>query len=706
MSESEKDIINKYRKKIKKYASEESVSKKEIGEFSKEYVRFREESLSVTTSKYENLCNSIENIIKIAPPKKYELKLKKSIEEAHLNISPSGAASFAVSVSILLIFVAIFLALTSYLIFGILTIFIPLALVIAGVALINPLTKLPIYIADHKRLKASNQIVLCVLYVVMYMRHTSNLEHAIKFSAEHIKPPLSLDLRKIFWDIETGKFSTIKESLDSYLEKWRDYNLEFLNAFHLIESSLYEPSEERRITLLDKAMDTILEGTYDKMLGYTHNLKNPITMLHMLGIVLPILGLVIFPLVGSFMGGLIKWYHLAFLYNIILPSVVFVFGLNILSKRPTGYGEGVVTKEITKKRENLFWFCFFIFGIFLILGFFPLIIHLIFPDIDFAIPLLGNFLNYSNGNGPFGVGALMFSFFIPLGAAISLGYYYRKKTKKLIKLRNETKNLEREFASSLFQLGNKIGDGIPAEVAFSSVAKNMEGTPSGNFFRIVDSNIRQLGMGIKEAIFNKKTGALMSYPSSLVQSSMEVLLESSKKGPQVVSRSLISISNYVSRINKINERIKDLLAEIISSMKSQIAFLTPAIAAIVVGIASMIVNIIVKLSIKFEQFQLTGGGGEMVGASSSLGTITQLFNVKDIIPGFFFQIVVGIYVIQSVYVLTVLENGIEQGSDKINEQYMLGKNLYKSIFLYVIIAAIVVISFNLLAEGILAGTQF
>ena len=148
-----------------------------------------------------------------------------------------------------------------------------------------------------------------------------------------------------------------------------------------------------------------------------------------------------------------------------------------------------------------------------------------------------------------------------------------------------------------------------------------------------------------------------------------------------------------------------MLAEIISSMKSQISFLTPAIAGIVVGIASMIVNIIVQLGEKFQQFQLSGES-EMTGAAGSLQTITQLFNVKDIIPNFFFQLVVGIYVFQSVYILTKIENGIENGTDKINEQYLLGKNLYKSVFLYIIIAAIVVILFNLLAKGILAGTEF
>ena len=62
------------------------------------------------------------------------------------------------------------------------------------------------------------------------MRHTSNLEHAIKFAAQHIDAPLSLDLER-FSGIWKLVFSTIKESLDNYLETWRHYNLNLLHHF-------------------------------------------------------------------------------------------------------------------------------------------------------------------------------------------------------------------------------------------------------------------------------------------------------------------------------------------------------------------------------------------------------------------------------------------------------------------------------------------
>jgi hypoxanthine-guanine phosphoribosyltransferase len=59
----------------------------------------------------------------------------------------------------------------------------------------------------------------------------------------------------------------------------------------------------------------------------------------------------------------------------------------------------------------------------------------------------------------------------------------------------------------------------------------------------------------------------------------------------------MSISEYIKNIDKINERLKDLLAEIISDMKSNMTFLAPLLSGIVVALSSMIISILNKLNI-------------------------------------------------------------------------------------------------------------
>jgi hypothetical protein len=174
---------------------------------------------------------------------------------------------------------------------------------------------------------------------------------------------------------------------------------------------------------------------------------------------------------------------------------------------------------------------------------------------------------------------------------------------------------------------------------------------------------------------------------------MKVLVESSKKGPVIASKAVLSVSKYIKEIHRVNERLKDLMTDIISSMKSQIAFLTPVISGIVIGITSMVSAIISKLG---TQLQQTATGAQ--GAAQAT-TITALFG--DTIPTFYFQLIVGFYVVQIIYIMTVLSNGIENGEDKLNEEYLLGGNLINSTRLYCATSLIIILIFNVIAASIL-----
>lgn len=676
---------------------------------SREYLQFKQASMPPRITFYEDLCNRAEKVLAIAPDKKTQEDLKEHIRVAHLDISPKGVYSFAVLAPLLYVVIGImfsFLVLQS--------LFFVIFFLLSGIAAMFTLLKVPSLIANTWRMKTSNQMVLSVFYIVTYMRHTSNLELAVEFAADHLAPPLALDLKKVLWDVETESYDSIKESLNDYLQTWRKYNMEYIEAMHLIESSLYEPSEDRRLNLLDKSLDVILEETYEKMLHYAQNLKSPITLLYMLGIILPILGLVILPLVVSLMEG-VKWYTLAVLYNITLPLAVYLLGRSVLSSRPTGYGDTDISEENPelKKYRNLLVnvagfelkispkiIAFGLFIVLLILGLLPFIIH--WADPYFDIPI-GNFklLEYRESaegvvSGPFGIGASLLSLCVTLSLGVSIGVYYKLTSMNVIKLRNRAKELEQEFASALFQLGNRLGDGMPAEMAVGKVAQVMQDTVSGNFFATVSSNIRQLGMSVEDAIFDPQRGALVYFPSTLIESAMKVLIQSVKKGPRVAAQALLNVARYIREIHRVNERLQDLMSDIVASMNSQIKFLTPAISAIVIGITSMITSILGQLSSQLSTVTQ--------GASADAPQAGILASFGQGIPTYHFQIIVGIYVVEIVYILTVISNGIENGADVLTEKYTLGKNMVNASIIYCSAAAILIVLFNVIAGSILTNT--
>lgn len=700
---------------------------------SQDYENFKRQYLPTHLSWYERACNFSEKVFKVAPDKKTVPKLQEAIQTCHLHITPTGVMSFSLLAPALIILISIVLGfMLPFALTGgeFVEFFFVLSGLIGALAIIVPLQKAPFSFARQWRMRASNQMVLCTFYIVTYMRHTSNLELAIDFAAEHLGPPLSIDLKKIIWNIETGKFDSIRESLDDYLVSWRETNMEFIESMHLIESSLFESSEERRITTLDKSLTVMLDETYEKMLHYAHGLKGPITTLHMMGIILPILTLVILPLAVSFMDG-IQWYHLLMFYNVGLPLGVYYLAQNILSNRPSGYGETDISEDNPEFRKfrsviikmgkdelrlNPATFAVLVAGFFFFVAISPLLLWQMGGDCADIVIGNGIFLerkcdvaepgniqyslldyrkdmkNIENDKmlGPYGLGATTLSFGIPLALGVGAGLWYRLRSKNVIKIRTRAKKLENEFASALFQLGNRLGDGYPAEIAFQKVAYAMQGTISGKFFELVSMNIQKSGMGVERAIFDPHNGALLQYPSHLIESSMKVLVESSRKGPLIASQALINVAEYIKQMHRVDERLRDLMSDVISSMTSQIKFLTPAIAGIVIGITSMITQILGKLGSKLGEF-----GGEDGGAMGAGGALFQMFG--NGVPTYYFQIIVGLYVVQIVFIMTLMINGIQNGADKLNERYLLGNNLIKSTITYCMIALVVMLLFSLVA---------
>ncbi len=692
-----------------------------------EYEKFKKEVMPAHFSLYEKMCNLSGKLLKISPDSKKAAILQESINTAHLNATPAGTTSLSILAPLAFILVGLLLSVMVPALYGNgPSMFFIIFFLLAGLGIMVPFQRLPEFLANSWRLRASNQMVISVFYIVTYMRHTSNLELAIEFACNHLSGPLSLDLRKVLWDIETEKYSSLKESLDAYLETWRKWNLEYIEAMHLLESSLMEGSESRRQELLDKSLDVILEETYEKMMHYAQNLKSPITTLHMLGVILPILGLVILPLAVNFLldaqgNPIVKWYHIALLYNIVLPIGVYYMGRTILAQRPTGYGDTDISEDIPElskykkiiirlgQKEILIsplYLCVILGILMLLLSLVPIMLHVSgFNNLGFGQENTATdcgrdycFVTYKTDDygiktGPFDLASSIISILFPLSFAFSVGLYYRMKSKNLIKIREEVKSLEDEFASALFQLGNRLGDGLPAEVAFESTSRIMQDTAAGRFFRLVSANIQKLGMSVASAIFDPKVGAITSFPSRIIESSMKVLIQAIRKGPKIAAEALINISRYIKEMHRVTERLKDLLADVIVSMKSQISMITPIIAGIVVGLTSMITNILGKIGPVLQQ--------RGTDDPSIADQIPQLFG--NGIPTYYFQIIIGLYVVQIIYILTVLSNGIENGSDKLNEDYLIGRNLIRSSLIYSFISIIIMIVFKIIGDMVLQG---
>jgi len=180
---------------------------------------------------------------------------------------------------------------------------------------------------------------------------------------------------------------------------------------------------------------------------------------------------------------------------------------------------------------------------------------------------------------------------------------------------------------------------------------------------------------------------------------MRILIESAKKGLKIAAISMMSISEYIKNINKITLRLRDMLAEIVSDMKSNMSFLAPLLSGVVVGLAAMITGILTKL----DSLDLAGESVSALGGLSNIVGPDGIFQVTNMIPPYFLQIIIGIYLVQMIFILTKTLVVIDSGEDKLQATNKTGKNLRRGIMLYFVTAVLAILALFILTNIVLGN---
>lgn len=655
---------------------------------SAEYQLFEQEKLR-EGEWFEKACNFIKGIgLSVTLAETDKKKLQDQIDVLGINVRPEDVYGLGM------------MSLLGFAVLGII-LFIPLGLPGLLVSLVGFLSFM--YLKDYpsrliqvRQAKASSELILAVLYMVIFMRTTSNLEAAVKFVADNLDTSLSNDFKKLLWDVSARKYAGIKEALDDFVDKWKEYSPVFVDAIHLIEASLYQGSDEARVNMLNKSLDLTLEGTFESMTRYANALRMPINMLYMMGIMLPTLMLVMFPIMGSFLSDVVNPGMLTFLYDVALPIGVLMFAQYSLAKRPAGFPVPDINKHPTVPRDGMFNFKYANK-----VEQYPAWIPAVIAALLIILPVpfyIANSVSPTPQENDVYVTLL-----IPIAPAAGILIYARLLTKDRIKIRTQISNIEREFAEATFQLGNRLSEGYPLEIALTKVSTVMKGTETASFFQRISKNITELGLDVKEALFGKEHGALQYYPSAIVKSVMRVAVMSAKKSMEVAATSLINMSNYLRDLHRIDEKVQDILNETLSSMKFQASFLAPVISGLVVGLTAMILIILDILGQQVAALSTGEGGMSFGGGAWVLG----IFQVSEAIPLWVFQPVVGIYVIEMIVLLMVIDAQVELGGDKLFTLKLLGSMIPIGMIIYIITTFAVTTVFTGIARvAVTAGVAF
>lgn len=685
---------------------------------SREYVEFllEEQKTRELRSWYEKLCKFSETL-KLKPPKKLEEKFKLDIVFSGMNITPTGVFSASllslIVLTLLLVPLSLFVSDPSSLMF---------LFVIPAIAFWY-IYSFPSFRAHVVRVQAGDESIKVILYMAIYLKLNPSFEGAVNFACAHAKGPITDDIKKAMWDLQIGKYRTVEQALSTYTNKWVWWNEDFVRSISLLYGVLIEPTEAGREGILRKALSYILDTTHQKMKKYVEDVSSPIMMLHVMGLMLPAIGLIMFPMVSIFLHQAVKVPELILGYVVILPAFNLFFINRILQKRPGAFMVPDISKHPELPPEDFFaiklgktkiYVPILILSVLIsllimtygLLHFVDLWTNLVNPPVDIVnrlgcVPASGPIECILLNEAKMSPRNLIATFSVTGGFSAGIILFFYLRSFQRIKIRNEIKNIEADFQIGLFSLGNYLSEGYPIEVGMQKSLDEyqklgMQKRPMYGFFLRLYESMKNFGMTFKRSLFDKQYGLLKYYPSVLINEIMKILADASEKSAVLLGSISKTIATYLDNVYAIEAKIRELLEETRASIRLQASFVIPMVTGMVGALGIFILNMLRILAEKLAEIERTLGI-QIISDSGSAATSFINYLVGDftkVVPMTVLQATVGIYTVEVVALFAMLLSGIENGFDKTARDWEIAQTSIKAIAIYALVNLFALIIFN------------
>jgi Flp pilus assembly protein TadB len=502
----------------------------------------------------------------------------------------------------------------------------------APLAVLAFLADHPKRLAERMKVQSLGKMPDAVNYMVMSMRNVPSLDRAVGFAADNIDEPLAAAMRRVLWDVYMRKYPSIEESFLAFAQEWGAWNDDFKRSLFAVRAGEMEGSREGLQRALDKAADIVLSGTKRRMEGFAASLSGPTFVLFTLGILLPMMLGALLPMAS--MGGLsLGPWEMAVLLDIIFPLATFAFAQNILGKRPGTSPPPKMTRKMPASSRRM------VLAVSLLSG--VALAALALPQLTGALEGVGNTLGFV---------PLLWAVALPVG--IYLTFTSLDSMKELARMRR----LELEFPDALFQLGSRIGEGMPVEAALAKTAETMKGTEAASLFERTAFALRLTRSTLDDVLFGKN-GILANHPSRTVTASMKMVVEMVKKDSAAAGQAVVGISHYLKDLRKLDSDIRVQLGSVMDTMRTTAIFFAP----LVMGVTAALFTV---LSTVTQGIDL-GGAGQL-GLSVA---------VKESVPAPIFTLIIGIYLLLTVGIIMFFTSGIRNGPDEVQRRYEMGTAL-------------------------------
>ena len=590
-----------------------------------------------------------------------------------------------------------------------------------------PLSK----VADEK-VKALTFVPETLGYMIMSMKLVPNLEKAIEFAADHGHGKIADDLKKLLWEVKVGIKNSVAEALDDLAYRWGDVSSELKKGLMKIRASVIETSESKRFQLLDQTMSDTLASIKNTLEDYARSLNQPAMIMFYLGVLLPLLLIIVLPVGSAFSGSaLAKPIYLILIYNIGLPIGCLLFARYVIKNRPKTYDPPNIpdnhpklppknSARIGKLNINIF----IILVIILVSGVFASIYLqtnfgktresvLEYNDYDVVNPgfhcdadelrTLENNPEYmcrsevefwqqpENDITPY---YIIYGILLTFSAILSLWLYFTSIYKRKIQL--ESERMEGEFKDALYVIASRLGENKPIEDALEHTRKFLpKSLIAKDVFGKAIDNIRIMGLTLQSSLFDKNYGALKNNPSRIINSAMQLMVDSVQLGVSVAAKTLMSYSLQLRNTDEVNKMLSNLVSDTVNTLSSMSKFIAPIVLGITTALQKIVISTLTSISnsgtlsdiSQMAESIKTGVSGAGMG-SINTGNLTSFGDISpeiisQIASPTVFMIIVAIYVIQIVIIMTYFTTKIEQDNNTL-VKLRIAKTLPIAVVLFII----------------------
>ena len=566
-------------------------------------------------------------------------ELSKAIDMLELNVRPEEVHALSLLAALLSLLAAALITIASMLA-GFSVTFLFIFFLIFPVIIFFYIEKYPVMLLESKRTEMIGHIPAIASYLVISLRINPVLEKAVEFAAEHTTGFPRKLLKRMVFDIEMGKSSSIVESLYKFADVWGNVQ-EFRAFMQLLIASTLESSEEGRWMMLDSGMNVLLSGLKERTESTARSMETPILVVFTFLVILPLvfIGLVpIIPTIGINISPLI----ILFLYDIVLPVMLFIAISLVMSSRPVT----IPPVEIPDLEYSRIFTIevkdgFARYGFYLAVFLTALAIAL--PGIVDLIAALNNL----PPSYPMGTSLIL------IGASFGFGVYLLGTSYSVKRMRDGVRCEEDEFTETLRQLSVLLSSGRPLPNAMAHIGDLNKGETAAIFSKAA-SNIRLFNVDLRAAFFNEKCGSASNVYSDMIRGSIDTITSMSGRGSKSIASVITRLSEHIRNMRAVDLEMKKVIANVTSSMVIIAVFVGPLVGGVATSLGYLLAS--------------TLGGSDLSGLG--LGEMMVATLNPEIV-----KFIIGVYVLETTAILSVFSDDLVYGRDAVIKKYHLGMYL-------------------------------